>query len=95
MTQDFYNLKSRFDFENHSFLTSLIGEAQNQNAALAVKAALILGIDIKTCQKVCACFTMPCRFEVVKLKNGKYFIKDGAHNPAAFKELVKTYKYRF
>ena len=92
LTQDFYNLKSRFDFENHSFLTSLIGEAQNQNAALAVKAALILGIDIKTCQKACACFTMPCRFEVAKLKNGKYFIKDGAHNPAAFKELIKTYK---
>lgn len=92
LTHDFYNLKSRFSFENYSFVTNLMGAAQNQNAALAVKAALILGIDIKTCQKACAGFTLPCRFEVVKLKNGKYFIKDGAHNPAAFKELIKTYK---
>lgn len=92
LTPDFYNLKSRFDFEGYSFVTNLMGAAQNQNAALAVKAALILGIDIKICQKACAGFTLPCRFEVIKLKNGKYFIKDGAHNPAAFKELIKTYK---
>ncbi len=92
LTQDFYNLKSRFDFEGCTFTGKLMGAAQNQNAALAVKAALILGIDRKICQKACAGFTMPCRFEVTKLKNGKYFIKDGAHNPAAFKELIKTYK---
>lgn len=92
LTHDFYNLKSRFDFEGCSFVTNLMGAAQNQNAALAVKAALILGVDVKICQKVCADFTLPCRFEVIKLKNGKYFIKDGAHNPAAFKALIKTYK---
>ncbi|MDD6173468.1 MAG: Mur ligase family protein [Elusimicrobia bacterium] len=92
LSHNFKKLQSSFDFEGRHFVTKLIGVAQNQNAALAVKAAFILGAEAKICQKACAGFALPCRFEVFKLKNGKYFIRDGAHNPAAFKELIKTYK---
>ena len=57
---------------------------ENQNIVL--KAAEILGL-----KKVNLNINLPCRFEVLKA-GGKYIIKDGAHNPAALKELVKNYK---
>ena len=92
LIRDFNTLTSRFDFDGHTYLTRFMSAAQNQNAALAVKAAIILGADIKACQKACAAFILPCRFEVQKMKSGKYLVKDGAHNPAAFKDFIKTYK---
>ena len=58
--------------------------AENQNIIL--KSAEILGL-----KKTNLNINLPCRFEVVKA-GGKYLIKDGAHNPAALKELVKIYK---
>ena len=57
---------------------------ENQNIVL--KAAEILGLS-----KTDINLNLACRFEINK--NGKkYIIKDGAHNPAAIKELVKIYK---
>lgn len=57
---------------------------ENQNIVL--KAAQILRL-----KKTKSDINLPCRFEVLKA-GGKYIIKDGAHNPAALKELVKVYK---
>ena len=57
---------------------------ENQNIVL--KAAEILGL-----KKVNLKLNLPCRFEVIK-RGGKFVIKDGAHNPAAIKELARIYK---
>lgn len=92
LRQNFKKLESSFDFEGEKFRTKIMGAAQNGNIALAFKTASLLGINAETAKSALAKFTMPCRFEIMKLKRGKYLIKDGAHNPAAFRELVKTYK---
>ena len=57
---------------------------ENQNIVL--KAAEILGLS-----KTDINLNLACRFEVNK-SGKKYIIKDGAHNPAAIKELAKIYK---
>lgn len=92
LRQDFYKLKSQFYFDGKSYTSALMGQAQNQNAALALKAASLLGLPVSCARKACRSFKLPCRFEVIKIKNGKYLIKDGAHNPAALKEFFKTYR---
>ncbi len=92
LRQNFKELGSSFDFEGETYRTKIMGAAQNGNIALAVKAAALLGVRADICKIALKGFVMPCRFEVVKIKRGKYLIKDGAHNPAAFKEFIKTYK---
>ena len=57
-----------------------------ENQDIVLKAAQILRL-----KKTKSDINLPCRFEVLKA-GGKYIIKDGAHNPAALKELVKVYK---
>lgn len=59
---------------------SLKGEYQKLNAAIAIKAAELLGIDDET---ICAALKRvewAGRFEVIKNSSGVYVI-DGAHNP--------------
>ena len=57
-----------------------------ENKNIVLKAAEILEI-----KKTNLTLNLPCRFEVLKAGK-KYVIKDGAHNPAAIRELVKNYK---
>lgn len=90
--QDFDNISSSFVWNKKSFTTNFLSKAQNYNIILAVKAALFLGADIETCQKICSYFKMPCRFEIISLCNNRFMIKDGAHNPAALKDFLKNYK---
>ena len=62
------------------FPISLKGDYQKMNAAIAVKAAEILGIDNET---ICAALNQvewAGRFEVVENSSG-VFVIDGAHNP--------------
>lgn len=92
LRQNFKKLESSFDFEGETYLTKIMGAAQSGNIALAIKAAGLLGVRVEKSKSALAGFAMPCRFEVIKIKRGKYLIKDGAHNPAAFKEFIKTYK---
>ena len=92
LKQNFKRGESSFEFNGGIFRTKLLGSAQNGNSAIALRAALALGVDEKVCEAALSGFAMPCRFEVKKIKRGKYLIKDGAHNPAAFKEFIKTYK---
>ena len=61
--------------------------AFEQNAAIAITAARMLGIKKPEVKN----FKMPARFEIKKL-GSKIIIKDGAHNPAALKEFIKTYQ---
>lgn len=92
LKQDFKNMSSSFVLDNRQFKTNFTGLAQNGNTALAIKAAQFLGADVKTCQKVCRSFKMPCRFEVLSLGKNRFMIKDGAHNPAALKEFLVNYR---
>ena len=92
LKQNFNNISSSFVLDNKKFKTNFIGLAQNQNAALAIKAAQFLGADAKTCQKVCRSFKIPCRFEVLSAGKNRFVIKDGAHNPAALKEFLANYR---
>ncbi|MDR1123112.1 MAG: hypothetical protein LBL61_00525, partial [Elusimicrobiota bacterium] len=61
-----------------------------QNAALALEAAKLFGVKEAQFKAAIKNFKMPARFEVCKLGR-KTVIKDGAHNPAAIKEFIKTY----
>ena len=69
-----------------SLKLNLRGEYQQMNAALAVKAAQILGIDNDT---ICAALKRvewAGRFEVIENSSG-VFVIDGAHNPHGAKAL--------
>ena len=90
--QDIDKTSSSFVWNRKSFTTNFLSKAQNYNIILAVKAALFMGADIKICQKICSCFKMPCRFEIIPLCNNRFMIKDGAHNLVALKDFLKSYK---
>ncbi|MDR1684328.1 MAG: hypothetical protein LBR90_02555 [Elusimicrobiota bacterium] len=62
-----------------------------QNAALAFEAAQIFGVKAAQFKKALKNFKLPARFDVKKL-GGRYVIIDGAHNPAALANFIKTYK---
>ena len=69
---------------------NLRGEYQKFNAAIAIKAAQLLGIDDEKIFSALARVKWPGRFEVIKNSSGVYVI-DGAHNPhgaAALRESL-------
>lgn len=66
--------------------TNLPGEFQKLNAAIAKRAAKILGIDERTIETGLMNVKHPGRFEVVK-KNSGTIVLDGAHNPHGAKAL--------
>ena len=68
----------------------MLGQKQAQNGALVISASNILGFD-KGLKKAFLEAKLPARFEVKKI-NKNYLIQDGAHNPAAIKEFLNTYK---
>ena len=69
-----YNLKPK------TYNLSLRGDYQKINAAIAIKAAEILGIDGETICAALKCVKWAGRFEVIENSSGVYVI-DGAHNP--------------
>lgn len=66
--------------------TNLSGDFQKFNAAIAIRAAEILGIDERTIKTGLMNVKHPGRFEVVK-KNSGTIVIDGAHNPHGAKAL--------
>jgi dihydrofolate synthase/folylpolyglutamate synthase len=87
---DWTKRRINFTYKNKKyFLTSLL-PVQARNAAVVLEAARVLGIQDKFCAAAFKKFNMPGRFEVSRLGR-KYIIKDGAHNPDAIKEFLKTY----
>ncbi|MDI6799371.1 MAG: folylpolyglutamate synthase/dihydrofolate synthase family protein [Actinomycetota bacterium] len=76
--------------------TSLLGEHQMKNAALALVAAeatLNRALDIELTKRVLKDARSPGRLEIVSVNPTIIF--DGAHNPAGAKELVKSLKSGF
>lgn len=74
----------------NSYQLNLRGEYQKFNAAIAIKAARLLGIDDEKIFSALARVKWPGRFEVVKNSAGVVVI-DGAHNPhgaAALRESL-------
>ena len=65
---------------------NLRGDYQRMNAAIAIKAAQILGLDNDKIFSALSCVEWAGRFEVVKTSAG-VFVIDGAHNPHGAKAL--------
>ncbi len=74
-----------FEFEGDSYTVPLLGEYQSENAAIAIKAALLLGINKSDILKnlLLACWNG--RMQV--LQKDPIVILDGAHNPDAAEKL--------
>ena len=72
------------------------GEHQIRNAATAVEAIKAAGIEVseEAIENGLANAWLPGRFEILNDEPGEepVFIIDGAHNPDAISELVKTYE---
>ncbi len=64
---------------------AMIGEHQKRNAAVAEKALQILGVPAKAIGRGISKAKLPARLEVMGRK--PLVIHDGAHNPAAMKQL--------
>ena len=87
---DFAKNKTGFICQNKKYSLNMLGQKQAQNGALVISASNILGFD-KGLKKAFLEAKLPARFEVKKI-NKNYLIQDGAHNPAAIKEFLNTYK---
>lgn len=74
------------------YTTAMRGQAQPYNAATAIKAALILGVDERAISEGIAKANLAGRIEVIRA--GAEYVLDGAHNPAAFDPLCNFLKTR-
>ncbi len=88
--KNYKNLQTVFRLGGETFTLNLAGQAQAQNAALVCLAAQNLGLPKAALDKAFLKINMPCRFQVIPFGK-RVIIKDGAHNPAAVKEFLKTY----
>jgi dihydrofolate synthase/folylpolyglutamate synthase len=87
---DYKNCATEFAYKRLKYRLNTLGSAQIFNAAIALEAAAFLGVESAFCARAFEQYKMPARFEICKLGR-KTVIKDGAHNPAALKEFIKTY----
>lgn len=86
---------STFYFEGYEdkLQIFLAGQYQPRNAAVAISAAEILGIDIKHITEGIKAAKWPARFEV--LSTSPVVIFDGSHNPEGIRATVDTVKKLF
>ena len=91
---EFTDVSALFD-SYRGYKLAMKGEHQIRNAATAVEAIRAAGIEVseEAVEKGLASAWLPGRFEILNEDAGKgpVFIIDGAHNPDAISELVKTY----
>lgn len=94
-----FSIKFR-ELELHDLKLQMLGKHQIHNAALAVAAAIILGISEQSIRAGLHKAKWNGRFE--KLSDNPLIIIDGAHNPASMRTLMDTlttyypnYRYRF
>lgn len=80
---------TEFIYQNKKYILNMLGKSAAQNNALALCAASIL--DFKKEIKNLSLKNFKGRFEVRKIGKN-YLIQDGAHNPAAIKEFLDTYR---
>lgn len=78
-------LQTFFDIGKRRYAIKLPGAYQPQNAALAVRAAMTLGIDEAAIEQGLANAYLPYRFERI----GRYIL-DGAHNSGAAEKLADS-----
>lgn len=78
-----------------SYGVGLLGEHQRENAALALEALHLLGVELRydSVKGGLGSVDWPGRFEVVSAE--PITILDGAHNPHAAAVLVKTWKEQY
>lgn len=75
-----------FIYRGKRFQLSATGSEQPANAACAIEAARLLGIDERAISSGIEKAMPRGRLEVIK-KGARTYVLDGAHNPAAFKPL--------
>jgi dihydrofolate synthase / folylpolyglutamate synthase len=84
------SLLVQVDNDQSEIKSGLIGEHQQRNAACAIAAVRLSGLKVtpKAIDKGLKSINWPGRFQVLSKK--PLIVVDGAHNPAAAKELRKT-----
>jgi len=82
--------KQRAEIDGHEFVLGLIGPHQVSNAACAVGAMRQLKVSGAAIARGLESTVWPGRFEILSEK--PLIVLDGAHNPAATKMLVETWR---
>ncbi len=85
---------TRFVCGGEQYFTRMLGCRQPYNAATAITAADILGIEQKFISAGISAAYLKGRLETVKIGSAEY-ITDGAHNPESFIPLVNLLKSRY
>lgn len=75
-----------FLYKGKEYRISMHGAAQCYNAATAIEAALLLGVEQPVTERAISSVRLAGRCERI-VKGGVTFVLDGAHNPAAFSPL--------
>lgn len=78
-----------FCYKGETYGINMLGSAQPYNAATAIEACRLLGIESRYITEGLKTAKLYGRTEVIK-KGGRTFIFDGAHNPAAIGALTQT-----
>lgn len=73
----------------------LYGEAQKYNAGLAIEVGKLLKIDETSIYLGVKAAKLRGRCQILTAKDGRIYILDGAHNPAAFAPLAELVKDKF
>ena len=84
-----------FIYGGFGYEVDIAGSAQPYNAATAIEAARLLNIGERAVYLGVQAAKLCGRCEVLTAKNGRVFVLDGAHNPAAFQPLAELIKTQF
>lgn len=76
-----------FSYGGKSYHIRLLGKEQCYNAACAIEACKVLGIDGKAIERGLEETNLAGRVEIITKRNAVYIL-DGSHNPASFSPLV-------
>jgi UDP-N-acetylmuramate: L-alanyl-gamma-D-glutamyl-meso-diaminopimelate ligase len=92
----YHSAGSEFVVCGHPFQSSLIGEFNVRNAAMAVSVGLAYGLSIKVIQDALARFAGVARRQDLRGEvNGIKVIDDFAHHPTAIRETLFALRHRY
>ena len=80
---------SLFLYGGFGFFTEMVGAVQPYNAAAAIEAARLLGLEHGVIYLGVKAAKLGGRCEVLTTNGGRVYVLDGAHNPAAFLPLFE------
>jgi UDP-N-acetylmuramate: L-alanyl-gamma-D-glutamyl-meso-diaminopimelate ligase len=96
ITARYDDLGSEFVLHDHEFRSSLIGEFNVRNAAMAVSVALAYRLPIKVIQSALARFAGVARRQELRGEaNGIKVIDDFGHHPTAIRETLLALRHRY